>query len=76
MSSPCSPRHGYLQHHGFRVPRSSCPSDAPDAHNVEDSLPVPELRLHITIEVVGRLRFGTRDEVAIMQGALPYSFPA
>jgi hypothetical protein len=40
----------------FGVHRSPCPSDALRAHNVEDSLPAPELRLHISIEVVGRLR--------------------
>jgi hypothetical protein len=40
----------------LRVPQSSRPSDAPDVSNVEDSLPMPELRLHIAIEVLGRLR--------------------
>jgi hypothetical protein len=40
----------------FGVHRLSCPSDALRAHNVEDSLPASELRLHISIEVVGRLR--------------------
>jgi hypothetical protein len=40
----------------IRVPRSSHPSVAPSACNVEDSLPTPELRLYIAIEVIGHLR--------------------
>jgi hypothetical protein len=40
----------------FVVHQSSCPSDALGAYNVEDSLPAPELCLHIAIEANGRLR--------------------
>jgi hypothetical protein len=37
------------------VLRSLQPSATLDARSVEDSLPTPEIRLHITIEVIGRL---------------------
>jgi hypothetical protein len=39
----------------LRVLRSPRPSDAPGGTNLEDSLPAPELHLHIAIEVVGCL---------------------
>jgi hypothetical protein len=39
-----------------RVIRSPQISVALGARNVEDSLPTPEILLHIAIEVVGRLR--------------------
>jgi hypothetical protein len=44
----------------LRVPRSPRPGDAPCVSNVEDSLPAPELRLHIAFEVIGRLRLAQK----------------